>query len=416
MQRISALALLLLAASGTALAQTDPDLDALALPGASPAPAQKVRGWQLGVEGALEQTSDRAGGADHTGERLTLDLQVDQAIAEGLRGVFSDQLDVRWQDGRDTVNTLREAYLSWQPTPNRVLDLGRINARYGVGYGYNPTDFLRPGAVRSVTSIDPVTLKKNRMGAVMVRGQTLWNGGSLTALFAPKIKSDLSEAPFNPDFGATNNRSRALIAVSQQLSEHLTPQFLLFAENGRAVQAGANLTYLLGDALVAHAEWAGGNSARQIDLAMDRDINRSFHSRWSTGLTYATAYKLTVTGEYQYNGAAPDSTQWAALPAMNSVSYIRYRQWLRNSQDLATRQTAFLYASLQDALINRLDLNAMLRKNIDDHSRLSWLEARYHWDKVDLALQWQHNHGTPLSEFGALPQRHSIQALVRYFY
>jgi hypothetical protein len=417
------LALLLLAASGSALAQAvpdalpDPDLDALALPGAAPAATQKPRGWQLGVEGALEQYSDRYTARDRTGERLTFDLQVDQPLAPGLRGVFSDQLDTRWDGGRGTVNTLREAYLSWQPSADGVLDVGRINARYGVAYGYNPTDFLRPSAVRSVTSIDPITLKKNRMGAVMLRGQTLWNGGSLTALFAPELKTELSDAPFSADLGATNNHNRALVAYSQQFSEHLTPQFLLFAETDRAPQVGVNLTYLLGDATVAHFEWAGGNSAAQQDLAMGNDSGRSFHARYATGLTYATIWRLSLTAEYQYNGAAPDQAVWRALPSQNPLSYLRYRQWLSDSQDLATRQSIFLYAGWEDALVNHLDLSAMVRRNIDDHSRLSWIEARYHWDKTDLALQWQHNHGAGFgTEFGAVPKSHSIQALVRYFF
>jgi hypothetical protein len=31
--------------------------------------------------------------------------------------------------------------------------------------------------------------------------------------------------------------------------------------------------------------------------------------------------------------------------------------------------------------------------------RQSWVEARYHWTHVDLALQWQLNSGDPGSEY-----------------
>jgi hypothetical protein len=45
------------------------------------------------------------------------------------------------------VNSLREAYLSWQPEGgNMVMEFGRINLRYGPGYGYNPTDFSATAA------------------------------------------------------------------------------------------------------------------------------------------------------------------------------------------------------------------------------------------------------------------------------
>ena len=66
------------------------------------------------------------------------------------------------------------------PTPAAERDLGRINARYGVGYGDTPTDYFRIGANHSIISSDPASLKKNRQGSVMQRGQTLWQSGALT--------------------------------------------------------------------------------------------------------------------------------------------------------------------------------------------------------------------------------------------
>jgi hypothetical protein len=58
----------------------------------------------------------------------------------------------------------------------------------------------------------------------------------------------------------------------------------------------------------------------------------------------------------------------------------------------------------------------MLRTNLDDRSQLSWLEARYHWNHAELALQWQSNRGRPASEFGALPQAQALQLLLRYLF
>ena len=58
---------------------------------------------------------------------------------------------------------------------------------------------------------------------------------------------------------------------------------------------------------------------------------------------------------------------------------------------------AYLRAAWQDAFIRKLDLTAMLQLNLDDHSRLNWLEARYHWDRTELALQWQLNSGNASS-------------------
>jgi len=75
-----------------------------------------------------------------------------------------------------------------------------------------------------------------------------------------------------------------------------------------------------------------------------------------------------------------------------------------------------VYALWQDALVQRLELNAMLRHNLADHSRLAWLEARYHLERADLALQWQVQSGKAGSEYGTAPQHRAWQALVRRYF
>lgn len=214
------LGLALTLAVGALQAQTVPvqnELDALTLADQVPAKAETARDWQASVEGALGQSTLRNGDDGHGTERLSFDFSLDKTLAKGWRVVLSDQLDLRWQrrlDDQTSVNTLREAYLSWQPQAEHALDVGRINARYGVAYGYNPTDFFRAGANRSIVSLDPNTLKKNRQGSVMLRAQTLWSGGALTAMLSPKLAEQRNDGAFNLDLGATNAQDRWLIAVS----------------------------------------------------------------------------------------------------------------------------------------------------------------------------------------------------------
>ena len=71
---------------------------------------------------------------------------------------------------------------------------------------------------------------------------------------------------------------------------------------------------------------------------------------------------------------------------------------------------------LEAALLNHLDLSAMRKRNLADQSQLTWLEARYHLDKVDLALQWQNNSGDASSAYGATAQKRAWQALLRYYF
>ena len=61
----------------------------------------------------------------------------------------------------------------------------------------------------------------------MLRGQTVWSGGSLTALASPHLADQPSDAAFSLDLGATNRQDRWLLALSHQLSESISPQWLL---------------------------------------------------------------------------------------------------------------------------------------------------------------------------------------------
>lgn len=409
------LALLLIA--GAALAD---ELDALKL---ADQPAQKTAAasdWRWYAEAAL--VGARAGQARVFNQRLSLDLQLDTIIAPGWRAVLADRLDLNWQQQparQSGVNSLKEAYLSRQLGTEQIVDLGRINVAQGPASGYNPTDFFRDGAVRSLISVDPASLKKNRLGSVMLRGQQLWDGGSVTALYSPKLAAQPDASTFSPDFGATNNRERWLLALSQQISQALSPQWLLYGSRGQAPQFGFNLSGLLNDATVLYLEWAGGRSRSLLSQALQHQgggDDTAFRNRLAGGLTYTTPDKLTLTLEYEYNGSAPDDAGWDALGRGPLPAYVAYRVWQQRQQELPTRQEVFFYASWQDAFLNRLDLAAMQKYNLTDHSRLSWLEARYHLDQADLALQWQGNSGSPVSAYGATAQQRAWQFLVRYYF
>ena len=213
---VALLALTLSAVS--ALAQED----ALNLESAPVDQAQPPRNTKVGIEAALGNNSQRYQPGSIDTQRASFDLLYSGSVGTGLRVVLSDRLDVNHPAalGTDsTVNSLREAYVSWQATGgDAVLDFGRINVRSGPAYGYNPTDFFRDGSLRVINTADPFALRQNRMGAVMLRGQRLWNGGSLSAAYSPKLADRPSADGWNLDLGATNNRNRSLVTLGTQLS------------------------------------------------------------------------------------------------------------------------------------------------------------------------------------------------------
>jgi hypothetical protein len=412
--RASVLGPLLVVACGPAFAQTS-DLDALKLADTAVANLEAPRDWQWFVEAAVGQIVADDGLGSMANNRWSTNFQLNTALTDRFRFVMADRLDVTSKNSvttQSTVNTLKEAYVSWQIDKHRFVDVGRIKQLYGVAIGYNPTDYFRAGAVRSIVSIDPNSLKENRLGSVMVRGQTLWDTGSLTAIYSPRIEAHPSSAALDPDFGATNNRNRWLLALTQKVYRTLSPQVLLYGEEGSSVQVGLNLNAAPTDALVTFFEWSGGRGKSQLAQAFDQPGPIAFHQRFATGLTYTTASKVSMTLEYEFDSAA----QWRALRQAPLIAYQQYRLTTQALQDLATKQSVFGYVSWQDAIVKHLDLNAMLRFSVTDDSRLSWVEARYHLNKIDLALQLQAAGGSRASEYAPSAYHYAWQALARYYF
>jgi len=416
----SAAALLLLALARAAAGQAPPadaEEQALRLADQSQAEPQRAPDWRFFVEGALREVRQRSPQADNTGARLSFDARLDKVFAPGWRAVFADRLDLQRTGGASgDVNTLKEAYLSWQPAPDRIADLGRVNLRNGVALGYNPTDYFRAGALRSVVSLDPVSLRENRMGTGMLRGQALWESGSLSALYAPKLADAPATGEFDADFGSTNNRERWLLTLSQKLAGSFSPQWLLQGGEGQSAQLGVNATAVPNDATVLYLEWSGGRSPSLAAQAGIAPEDTAFRSRVATGLTYTTTSNLSLTFEYDYNGAGLDAEGWDALRAGPLAAYVQYRQFAAFQQDPPTQHNLFVYALWQDLLVKHFDLAVMFRRDLVDDSRLQWLEGRYHFPSIDFAVQAQVNSGTPLSQYGAVPQRRVLQFLARLYY
>lgn len=427
------LGLALLALVLPAQAQTAPPPDAelagLALADAAPTEtAPTRRTWQASLEPALRQVRLRGEtGPWRSAQGLGLDLALDLPLGgEGptaWRLLAADRLDLtgpeRLPGERRAVNTLKELYATQRPSAEWVLDLGRINNRLGVASGYNPTDYFKRQALRNTTAIDPASLRENRLGVAMARVQKVWDGGSLTGVFAPKLADAPSSGAWSPDWGASNGRPRWLLAWTQAWAEDLAPQWLLHGDGqpGHSPQLGLNLTRLLNQACVAHLELSTGRSRTLLAQALgDLQAPVAQHTQLATGLSCTTSRKLTLTAEWQHNGLAPGRADWSALQTGDPLRYGAYRQAAQAQQEPATRDSLFLMLRWQDALAPKLDLNAFARISQVDHSRLLWLEARYHQDSTDWAAQWQQHRGQGLSEFGALPQARVIRLLVRHYF
>ena len=420
--RVLISAAFVLIANTSALA-SDTDTDALFLADTTPNAVEYASNMRSFVEGAYGGDTLSNRNTEQQNYRLSFDLQYENAFAFGWRAIFANRLDINWppqSNFQNSIDTIKEAYVSRQAQSDAIIDMGRINIHDGVAMGYNPTDYFRLGAVRSVVSSDPSSLKANRQGSVMLRDQALWDSGSFTVLYSPKISDQASNDSFNPNWGATNSQDRFLISIGQKISDSIKPQFLIYKETDLPVQLGFNLTGLINDAMVVYVEWSGGLSPSLLTQALTQQgvaptDDTTFRNNVSTGITYTTTNNISLTAELEYNDRGMDKTNWDALYGNSPAMYGLYRNWLQVAQESPTKKSIFLYGKWQDALINHLDFSIMERFDAVDYSRLTWLETRYHFGSSEFALQWQSNSGQSLSNYGAAPQIQSWQVLFRLY-
>jgi hypothetical protein len=434
-----------------------PTPDAPAVPAAFGGDTRTNLYLEIAPQAPLWRSSAIAGSTEQPDwrSRASLDLRLETRLGEDWKATFADRMDLVFRDGRDPEwndlrNSLKEAYLTWSPdwsptwiSGGHYLDLGRVNVRNGVAQGFNPTDWFKADSVIVRTSEDPSVLREIRLGTVMARGQTVWDGGSATALFAPKLANGdgtPNMSAFAPGFDRTNRQNRGLVKTAVRIAEDFSPELLLFKADAEPVQIGANLTRGIGDSVIAYAEWAGGRSHGLVERAFRNgrrtgslrpstpsvlpvDTELRFRSQAALGLSWTSAINLTVSLEYHYNGAGLDRGEWrswtdrAALSAAAASQFRLITGHAREAQEPVTRDSLFVRASWPDAVVDDLDLTALARLNPYDGSVFGQFDAAWYLSNIWTAgLTLTASVGDGKSEYGIPAQKGSVQVrLVRYF-
>lgn len=395
------------------------DDDALALSGVAAPEQSKASPLRAALEVGVGRIDRRFGLAAQDARRAALDLRYSGKLSEAWRFTLSDRLDSLnlVADGRpSTRNDLREAHVTWQVAgQSTAFELGRLNLRHGNAFGYNPTDVFRAGAVRTITTADPLALRENRLGTFMARVSHVGADGGFAVALAPKLGDGPNQGGVALNAGATNSAHRALLTFDARSSDRFSSQALLLLERGRAATVGASFTALISDAAVAYGELTSSKSPHLLDEILGSAPTLSRKPRAALGLTYTLPSSMAVTVEAEYNGAGLDRAGSTRVFNQGPWVYQRFAGLTQPSLELGSRHVLLVYATQKDLGIKRLDLTAFVRKNTVDHSALVWAEARYHWPQFDLALQWQRSFGATRTEFGAMPQSQIVQ-LVGYLY
>jgi hypothetical protein len=460
--------LILVAGAGTAGADENKDLDLIPegarQPIASSAEASPAgdAGQRIYIENAITLSSQRNGllvplpppPPFHWQNRLFLDVRKEWRPADRVNLTYSGRLNVRAENDlsasshENLIHDLREAYAGWEPVDGAYIDAGRINLKSGVALGYNPTDFFKTRAVVEPLSADPTVLREDRLGTLMVRGQHIGEGGSLTAAFAPRVSStsaiytNTNLPSLDPMFDRTNAQNRLLLKSSVDTAGGFSPEVLLYRQGSQTL-LGANLTSSVNQNVVAYLEWAGGRRVSLIDdalrfgrntgtlppnapSALPENSHRSFQNELSVGASYTTETKITFNLEYHFNQAGFSRTDWnnwfatgrdasASSPVARELWFIR--SYALDQQQQLSRHVLFLRADWSDAFIPRLELTGFVNTDLYDGSSLVQLSADYHVSNAwTVGAIFSSNFGGKRSDFGSLPQAASFLVKVaRYF-
>lgn len=387
-------------------------------------------------------------------DRLFLDSRDEVRLGDDVTFSYSGRFNLRaandlpFPSHENVLNELREAFISWQPTDGTWIDLGRINVKSGVAVGYNPTDFFRSRAVVLPLTTDPTVLREDRLGTLMLLGQHVWSGGSVTVAYAPRVtlptalynSTDLPN--FDPMLDRTNAENRLLLKGSVDLGGGFSADPLLYHAGGQT-QFGANLSASVGQQTIVYLEWAGGVSPTLIDSALSYgqqtgtlprtaravipvDSTQYFRNELSAGFSYTPAdTKLTFNLEYHYYEAGFSQQDWrnwfnagaryGNIPGVDGTLWY-IRSYALDQEQPVSRNTAFLRADWVDAFVPDLEVTALANVDLQDGSGLVQVTADYY-----LSRAWtvgglvSFTFGARRSDFGSLPQAGGILLrLVRY--
>ncbi|MES2151276.1 MAG: hypothetical protein V4508_15985 [Pseudomonadota bacterium] len=429
----------LLGAAGWVFAQSvgeDADLNRIPLAPEAVSPPDasgEARAQRLRVEDAVNSWNTRTPvlptpAAQATWQnRLSLDIDIALPLTDTLKFGFSNRLNVFAGSGlspasrANVENDLREIYLSAALARRTYLDVGRLNLKQGVAYGFNPTDFFKTRTALQLSSIDPSAARENRLGTVMLKAQQLFDEGNVTLAMAPRVSHATplvgsAPASFDPAWGRTNAENRALLSASWSASP-FNPQLLVFRD-GVGTHWGASVSRVLNASTVAYAEWSGVREASLAARAQASDAGRRFSNDLAVGASWTSSANLTLNAEYNYHARGLDESDLARAIGQGAAAQFWFmRRYAADQQEPFARRELFLRADWQDFIPSTLNVGAVAFIAKADGSALTQVHAQYF-----LSRRWTLSAyvgaatGATSSVFGSLPWRWStVFQVARYF-
>ena len=342
--------------------------------------------------------------------------------------------DVRIEANEDIQSIhIKDLFYKTSYKENYFFELGRMNVKEGIAYGYNPTDYFKGGSSFTL-SVDPKEKKENRLGALLVQASAILDDVTIKALYSPKISAASNTVWANKKyFGLhlfqSNSQERASFYVGYTGFDDFSISGLLHT-NDDGLNIGLNLSYV-DENIIWYMESSTVKKRNTMDTFTDtlpmQDIHTTFHSKdiyrteLSLGINYTSEANIITTFEYIYNQAGMDHKDWENYFNLSkkNLDYtgimMKIRGEILESSKLLSKHTLFMMVRQSDAWTN-LDWSMLSWINPVDKSSLIQLGISYEYKEILFSLDARAYVGKQDTEYGSYPNDYEGLLSMTYFF
>jgi hypothetical protein len=356
--------------------------------------------------------------------RIVGDLDLRVSVPDLVDAVLRDRAFYLTGDGSvdGFHNTVEEAYLRFR-FPRALAEIGKRSLPEGVGYSFNPVDFLRVPSDLPGTDPDPAQFREHRPGQYLVRILTDLGPLTVSGLYAPKLH--------DVDSPHINEVDQFLFKVYSLVRGH---DVSLYLYRGNRWKGGASWATVIGRALELHAEASlqRGSDAK-VPVAAGILGDAPFHfvradghdliARALVGGQYTFGNGINVIAEYFHNGQGYSPAEFRRYFGFLDTAALDGTPGGASALGEATRNLDsvqgrhFVFARLGDILLPmKLRLVAFGVLNLEDGSHLVSSEMSRAWGDLRVTLGYDGFLGSRRSQFGSLPVAHQLRFFARYYF
>ncbi len=351
---------------------------------------------------------------DRSSATIKLNAKYTQGIATYKLNASADAR--RDELGSEDTMRFDEAYVSLKPDPGFTLDVGKVAAKWGKGYAWNPVGFIERAK-------DANDVELAREGYTMVAADFIRNfdGDLKTVAFTPVLLPVGTQT--NQDFGRPNHLNATAKLYLLYLDTDI--DFTWLGGGSRTPRFGVDFSRNLSSALEIHGEWARLRDVetRRIDTAGNVSSETRDATSYLLGLRYLTENDTTWIAEYFRNGTGYTENQLGDFHRLvdsgNPALLTKARQISPSyGRPNAGERYLYLRASQKEPWdIVYFTPSATLIANLDDRSFSITPELLYTGvTNLDLRLRASWLKGGTGTEFGEKQNAHKLELTARFYF